>query len=304
MAGEWEQAIAVFPTRIRNALAAVPQSVCTRILEVRLYAASPVRLTMQNEMLFLHSDGRTSRTPLGQAVCAKREEIGETILRACGYSLHSAEHELRAGFLPLPGGHRLAICGRTIPEQSRDIQSTEDVTALSLRVSRFLPDAAQALCHALFSGGLCSPILAGPPMSGKTTLLRSMAHYLSTGQCGPYYRVSVLDTRLEFSPLPYCDVLCGGDKATGIERALRLLSPQIIICDEIADVHEIDALERGFSAGCACAVSVHVGSREELLDRAPLRALLRTGQFTHIVLLDERRPGEVREICTPRELCA
>ena len=45
MAGELKQAAAVLPERIRRALLAMPAARQADVLEVRLYAASPVRLT-------------------------------------------------------------------------------------------------------------------------------------------------------------------------------------------------------------------------------------------------------------------
>ena len=299
-----EQACAVLPEPVRRAIAALPHRVCGQVLEVRLYAASPIRLTTRGAPLFLCADGSVSCAPTQRSLRVSQEDLEQTVLCASGYSLHTAQEQLRNGFLPLPGGHRLAVCGRAVAGTDGEVRTLADVTALNLRVARFLPDAAQGLCRTLFRSGLCSPILVGPPMSGKTTLLRSLAHRLSAGLCGTYYRVSVLDTRQEFSPLPYCDVLCGTDRAQCIERALRLFSPQMIVCDEIADAREIVSLERGFAAGCACAVSVHADAQGDLSARAPLRALLRTGQFTHVVLLDPAAPDSVRRICTPEALCA
>ena len=299
-----EQAAAVLPERVRRAIGAMPREKREQVLEVRLYAASPVRLTTHSAPLFLSADGGTQYVPSDASLRVSRAELEETVLCACGYSLHSVREQLRAGFLPLTGGHRLAVCGMAVARDDGAVQALSDVTSLNLRVARFLPDAASLLCRTLFRNGLCSPILVGPPMSGKTTMLRALAHSLSTGRCGTYYRVSVLDTRQEFSPLPFCDVLCGADRAQSIDRALRLLSPQMIVCDEIADVRETAALERGFAAGCACAVSVHADTQSDLLSRAPLRALLAAGQFTHVVLLDPDAPERVRSVCTPQSLCA
>ena len=301
---EWRQAAAALPERIRKAALLLPDAVSSRISEVRLYAGSPVRLTSVSGTLFLAPNGSANHRPGADALCASAAELEETVLRACGYAPHTVQAELSAGFLPLPGGHRLGVCGRAVRDTDGSVRTLTDFSALNLRVARFLPDAAAALCAALFQNGLCSVILAGPPLCGKTTMLRSLAHRLSSGDCGEYYRVSVVDSRQEFSPLPYCDVLLGREKADGVECALRTLSPQMIVCDEIADVREVQALRRGFSAGCACAVSVHTNPDGHLLSRAPFRALLETEQFSHVVFPDRTAPGGIRRIYTAQELCA
>ena len=302
MAGELEQAAAVLPERLRAAILAIPASVRETVLEVRLYAASPVRLTTTEGTRFLRPDGVTLPSPETGILSSDPAQIEETVLRACGYALHTVQKELANGFLPLPGGHRLGVCGKAVYDADGTIRTVTSFTALNLRVARFLPDAAKSLCDILFRDSLCSLILAGSPLCGKTTLLRSIAHRLSSGKCGAYYRVSVIDTRGEFSPLPFCDVQYGREKADGVECALRVFSPQMIICDEIANAEEVHALERGFAAGCACTVSVHVGSAQEWKTRVPLQALLRTEQFTQIVFPDRGASGYFRRICTPQEL--
>ena len=301
---ELSQAAAVLPERLRKAVLSLPDAVAAQTLEVRLYAASPVRLVTTDAPLFLYPDGTTDLAPKKTAVSASSSEIEETVLRACGFSLHTVQKELSAGFLPLPGGHRLGVCGKAVRDADGKVRTVTDFSSLNLRIAHFLPDTADRLCETLFSKTLSSVILAGPPLCGKTTMLRALAHRLSTGACGCYYRVSVVDTRQEFSPLPFCDVLRGREKADSIECALRTLSPQRIICDEIADAGEVHALSRGFSAGCACAVSVHVGSEKELMTRAPFRALVQTGQFSHIVFPDRHAPGNISCIRPLQELCA
>ena len=85
--------------------------------------------------------------------------------------------------------------------------------------------------------------------------------------------------------------------------ALRALSPQMLLCDEIGTSAEIDALEQAFSAGAHCAVSVH-GDRASLRRRKPLQRLLETGQFSHVVLLSGEMPCMIDTIFTARELSA
>lgn len=298
------QAVSVLPQRLRRAVLSLPDTVASRITEIRLYADKPLRLITARACLFVSEPGITNPAPNANVLCASRAETEETVLRACGYSLHTVQKELACGFLPLPGGHRLGICGTAVRDADGNIHTVTDFTSLNLRVARFLPQAADKLCETLFHAGLHSVIVAGPPMCGKTTMLRALAHRLSCGACGAWYRVSVIDSRGEFSPLPYCDVLRGREKANGIECALRTLSPQMIICDEIADAAEVRALSCGFAAGCACAVSVHIGINENPLQRAPLRALVQTGQFSHIVFPDCGVPGNLGRILAVEELCA
>ena len=98
-------------------------------------------------------------------------------------------------------------------------------------------------------------------------------------------------------------LLTGCGKAEGIRRALRVMSPQMLLCDEIGTAQEIDALEQSFSAGAQCAVSVHTDTAETLRQRKPLQRLLQTRQFQHVVLLQSSPPCTIKTIYDAQELC-
>ena len=299
MAEYFDTATQILPERLQRETRQIPPQTKRSITELRLRADAPLLLTAADDPLFLRTGGRCGCFGGSDVLTVTAAELQETFLRACRWSVHSFESQIRDGFLTLPNGHRLGLCGVT----DAATQALTLVTSMNLRIARQTPAAAKMLCDKLFSHALCSVIVAGPPVSGKTTMLRDLARRLSEGECGRYYRVSVIDTRQEFPFLPYCDVLTGCDKAQGIRRALRVMSPQMLLCDEIGTAAEIDALEQSFSAGAQCAVSVHTDSAKTLRLRKPLQRLLQTQQFHHVVLLRNAPPCTIEAIYDARELC-
>ena len=300
MAEYFDAAAEILPERLQRETRRIPPQTKQSVTEIRLRADAPLLLTTADEPLFLRTGGRCGCFGGTDVLSLTAAELQETFLRACRWSVHSFEAQIRDGFLTLPGGHRLGLCGQT----DAVTHALTLVTSMNLRIARQAPAAAKTLCDTLFSRGLCSVIIAGPPVSGKTTMLRDLARRLSEGECGRYYRVSVVDTRLEFPFLPYCDVLSGCDKAEGIRRALRVMSPQMLLCDEIGTSAEIDALEQSFCAGAQCAVSVHSDTSETLRQRKPLQRLLQTQQFRHVVLLRNSPRCSIETIFDARELCS
>ncbi|MBQ7541585.1 MAG: hypothetical protein IJT44_04770 [Clostridia bacterium] len=303
MAQSFDEAAQILPDRLRQPLLQIPPQTKHTVTEIRLRAFAPLLLTTAQEPLFVRAAGQCGSFGGTDVLKPGAQEIRDTFLRACGYSVHAYEMQIREGFLTVPGGHRLGLCGHMDIRADNAPQMLTTITSLNLRIARAIPSASAALCEALFSRGLCSVIVAGPPLSGKTTMLRDLARRLSEGLCGRLYRVSVIDSRGEFAPLPYCDVLSGCDKATGVRMALRALSPQMLLCDEVGTTAEIDAIAQSFSAGAACAVSVHVRDAAALRLRKPVRQLLQTGQFDHVVLLDAASPCAIDTIYDARELC-
>jgi stage III sporulation protein AA len=127
-------------------------------------------------------------------------------------------------------------------------------------------------------------LLFAPPGAGKTTLLRAFAE-----KAAKEHRVAVIDTRREFffsASSALLDHLSGYPKAEGAEIALRTLSPELLILDEVGE-KEAAALSRLVSFGVRTVASVHGDSGDALLHAPALAPLLRSGLFSH--LWDVRR---------------
>lgn len=116
-----------------------------------------------------------------------------------------------------------------------------------------------------------------------------MTRLLSSGYAGKYRKVSVIDERKElssgFDVGINSDVISGYEKAKGIEMAVRTLSPEIIVCDEIGNLPEVNAIKFGFSSGASFILSVHLKSVEDIVRNKILKELIMTGEFSYIVFL-------------------
>ena len=109
------------------------------------------------------------------------------------------------------------------------------------------------------------------------------------GEAAPIRKVAVVDERGELAGtcigVPQndlglcCDILDGYPKAEGILQAVRTLSPDIVVCDELGSMEDVAAVEQGLNAGVTLVSSIHAGSAEELLHRKQAVRLLETGAF-------------------------
>ena len=86
-------------------------------------------------------------------------------------------------------------------------------------------------------------------------------------------------------------------KALGMMMAIRSLSPDVLVTDELGRKEDLQAVRECINAGVNIIASVHASSIEDIQRRDILQDLLSTGIFHSIVILSRRHgPGTVEEI--------
>ncbi len=307
LAAEYQAALCYLPPMLREVLERVPEEEKARIQEIRLRAGRPLSVFDGSASWFV--TGRGGLTYGGGGFVIDQGLLQDAFVRLCDYSVHTHQREMERGFITTPKGDRVGICAGIVKDRDGSI-SCREISSLNLRISREVPGAGKELCRRWdLSRGL---ILAGGPGSGKTTLLRDLGRMLASGELGVCRKVVYIDERYELSAmfrgLPrrnigLCgDAICGLPKREAMEQAVRTLSPEYILCDEIGSLEEVGEIAAGLACGVRFLVSVHCGGREELFRNPILRVLMETGAFGGVALLDSpARPGRMSLFFTKEE---
>lgn len=281
------------PTGVSSALLRLDRKTLSGIFEIRMRADGICSVTNEYGNICLCDTGLTKNTKLSLKV--SREETEEFIYRLCKGSVYSYEDTL-SKFYITSEGFRVGLAGECICEGGK-IKSIGKITSVNIRIPHHVPGCSDELFSKIkenmFSDGGGILIISAPGV-GKTTLLRDLAVSLSKS-CDDVdsfspYRVCVIDERHEiyadeiFSQC-HIDFLSGIDKTSGIEIASRVLSAQIIICDEISSPEEAEKITRQKNGGTVFIASMHADSYEGIMKKDYVRKMFQNGVFSHTYLL-------------------
>lgn len=235
--------------------------------------------------------------PLPHCERTPQQELQRTLLAASAQSQYAVQEQLREGFLSVPGGVRIGVCGSAVVQDGR-VTGIREISSLCIRIPHEIRHPPEQLLPLLSA----SCLLAGRPGSGKTTLLRSCIRALSAAGS----RVGVVDERLElagavhgvpqFDLGPHTDVLSGCPKATGMQMLLRGMNPEWLAVDEITSPADLAGIRQAFGCGVRILATIHAGSAAELREKPLCRAVLGAGMFEQVLFLDNNRAFHAERI--------
>ena len=289
--GELEYAVSFMNNDLKTVFSLLDINIQNRINEIRVRKENFLVLVIRNTSYFIDYNGDLYDYPSNNCVFVDGESFDNMYLSYCNYSIYSNAENIKNGFITLDNGSRIGVSGSAVYDNGKML-SLKDITSLNIRIARDIKGCADGVLSFLYVNSFPSIIVAGKPNSGKTTLLRDIARQLSSGFNNKYVKVAVVDERGEICPKKAdsiginTDVLSSFPKAKGIEIATRTLSPEMIICDEVATPEEVNSILYAFSSGIRFALSVHISSREDLLYKPIIKTLLHTNEFSYIILLD------------------
>ena len=282
----------LFPPDLRSALEKFSR--WDHICEIRLRKNLPLSLTSFQENILIDKNGQ--KCGLKDAITCTGKDLNYLLGTFCSGSVYRYFHNLSTGFAVDDDGWRLGICsekkagGDFIPEEP---------SGINLRIPRLLPTAADDLISRIKNDSLSSTLILSAPGEGKTTLLRALALKLASGSMGSPLRVAVIDEKQELFPKNYgesglVDLLSGYEKKEGIELAIRLFSPQVILCDEIGNEKEVSAILSSCTGGCTVIASCHAVGLDNAKRIKILKPLIESGLFKKAVTIRREKGDEYK----------
>ena len=230
-----------------------------------------------------------------------KEDIKSIIQKISNYSLYAYEEDIKQGFITIKGGHRVGLAGECIMENGK-IKTIRNISSINIRISREIIGCSNKIMKYIGSNNrVYNTIIISPPKCGKTTILRDITRNLSNGLENINLKgrkVVVVDERSEIGAcylgIPQndlgirTDILDNCLKKEGLIMAIRSLSPEVLICDEIGNKGDIEALLLAFNSGVNIITTIHGFTIEDLYKRNVFLELLDNRILDRVIVLSSR----------------
>lgn len=290
--GKEDEILRVLPVKIANEVKSFLLK--DSIQEIRIKVNKPVIINLSSKEVILNS-------------IVTLDDIKQILVRVSNYSLYAYEEEIKQGYITIKGGHRIGIAGECVLSQG-EVRTIRNISSLNIRICREVKGCSNEVMKFITENNrVFNTLIVSPPKCGKTTILRDIARNISNGMpinslMGK--KVSIIDERSEiascFNGVPQLDVGIRSDildnclKKDGMIMAIRSLSPDILICDEIGTDGDMEALNMAFNSGVNIIVSIHGYSIEDIYRRRIFKDLLENSILDRIIVLSNKNgPGTI-----------
>ena len=257
------------PQNVIMALRGVDKTIGAGAEEIRMRAEKPL-------MIYTSGCGHIVKKN-GAALIVSTDEIAGTFDAITGRSPYAFADEIGQGFLTLENGIRAGLAGSAVLT-SGPVKTYKAISGINFRIPAQATGIARKLLpYITCAGMLKNTLILSAPKLGKTTLVRDIARCAGSGDGMARCKVTLIDERQELASSEFgrprfdvgieTDIISGVVKHNAVFMALRALSPDVIVTDEIGMSEDLGAMREVANAGVTMITTAHAPDLDSLMGR-------------------------------------
>ncbi len=230
------------------------------------------------------------------------KEVVQILQMLCDNSIYSYQTQICNGFITLYGGHRIGITGSIAMKEGK-VSNVNYISSLNFRIAKEVIGVSDKVIEFIVNKKeleINNTLIISKPGTGKTTMLRDIVRNISNMG----FTTSLIDERGEIAAMykgvPQNDIGLRTDvmdnitKSLGMKIAVRCMSPQVIVADEIGTKEDIEAINYGICSGVKGIFTAHAGDINELKINENLNKLYEQHLFTRLIFLEKK--GKIKNM--------
>jgi len=232
-----------------------------------------------------------------------KDELEAAIFGICDGSLHAHDETISEGYIVCNNGIRVGICGKAVSENNK-VSAVYNFSSINIRIPHHVFGVSDQIVKMIENKSYNESILIySAPGMGKTTLIRDISRCLADPPHNK--KVAIIDSRCEIADetLYKCantDIFENYPKSKAIEIAVRTMSCEYIVCDEIGSYDEAKSLLSVQNSGVPVIATAHADNVIDLLMRPNIRILHEACCFDTYIGV-KRIKDKMKFSFTPRE---
>ncbi len=277
--------LSFLPNEIKNALNNVDMS---KVKQIRLRLNFPIILDFLSGKSYLGKRGQSILK--SESLICKDNYIKQIIDTVTENSIYKHNEKIKQGYLSY-GQVRIGLGGECVFDGDKII-TIKNINSLNIRLPHNVNDCAKELYNIIKNqNNILNSLIISPPAIGKTTMLKDLALKINNDCLGS---LLIIDERGEFEEIngENIDKLSFSNKDYAFNNALRSLSPEIVITDELSNDSDWSCAKKASVSGVRIIASCHGESIEDVKNNP----LLVKGVFKRYLVLDSKNLGVIKTV--------
>jgi len=271
------------------------------ITEIRMRVNQKLIIVIKNKKYFLYNENK-------EYVIVSKLTIDNFIKRACENSIYAYNQNICEGYLTIPGGIRVGICGEVVSEDNK-IKTIKNFQAINIRIPHIIKNCSLIALDYLVDSDIKNTLILSSPGSGKTTFLRDLIYQFSN--ICPNKNILIADERNEICSMEngklnldvgnFCDIYTNCSKKFAFTKGIRSMRPDVIVTDELDLENDLSIILEAINCGVNVVATIHAKDIEQLKKKFKFDYVLEHRFFSRfVVLTSDEGPGTLTKIYDER----